>query len=89
MLELACLAAREAGAMLADGSGKAVVVSTKSSPTDVVTEMDQAAERLIRERIGAARPGDSSVQAERNCKNNDTMKTHGQPPSVGNRTGAS
>ncbi|HUD39537.1 MAG TPA: inositol monophosphatase family protein [Streptosporangiaceae bacterium] len=73
LLELACLAAREAGAMLADGSGKAVVVSTKSSPTDVVTEMDQAAERLIRERIGAARPGDAILGEEGGQTGGDTM----------------
>jgi myo-inositol-1(or 4)-monophosphatase len=50
--------------MLADSSGQAVVVSTKSSPTDVVTEMDQAAERLIREQIGAARPHDAVLGEE-------------------------
>ena len=64
LLELACLAAREAGAMLADGSGKAVVVSTKSSPTDVVTEADQAAEALIRGLIGEKRPGDRILGEE-------------------------
>ncbi|WP_460306173.1 inositol monophosphatase family protein [Actinocorallia aurea] len=40
------------------------VVATKSSATDVVTQMDQAAERLIRERIGAARPGDAFLGEE-------------------------
>jgi myo-inositol-1(or 4)-monophosphatase len=64
LLELACAVAREAGAMLADRTGQAVVVSTKSSPTDVVTEMDQAAERLIRERILGARPGDTILGEE-------------------------
>jgi myo-inositol-1(or 4)-monophosphatase len=64
LLALACAVAREAGAMLADRTGGAVVVSTKSSPTDVVTEMDQAAERLIRERIAAERPGDAILGEE-------------------------
>ncbi len=64
LLELASAVAREAGAMLADRTGRAVVVSTKSSPTDVVTEMDQAAERLIRDRILAARPGDAILGEE-------------------------
>jgi hypothetical protein len=48
LLALAIAVACEAGEMLADRRGRAAVVGTKSSPTDVVTEMDQAAERLIR-----------------------------------------
>jgi myo-inositol-1(or 4)-monophosphatase len=64
LLRLANSVAREAGELLADRSGSAVVVSTKSSPTDVVTEMDQAAERLIRERILAERPGDAILGEE-------------------------
>jgi myo-inositol-1(or 4)-monophosphatase len=64
LLALACATAREAGQMLADRSGRAVVVGTKSSPTDVVTEMDQAAERLIRERITEQRPGDAILGEE-------------------------
>jgi myo-inositol-1(or 4)-monophosphatase len=39
-------------------------VATKSSPTDVVTEMDRAAEDLIRRRILAARPGDAILGEE-------------------------
>jgi myo-inositol-1(or 4)-monophosphatase len=50
--------------MLADRRGRAVVVATKSSPTDVVTEMDQAAERLIARRILAERPSDSILGEE-------------------------
>ncbi|HXS66223.1 MAG TPA: inositol monophosphatase family protein [Streptosporangiaceae bacterium] len=64
LLELARATAREAGEMLADRSGRAVVVSTKSSPTDIVTEMDRAAERLIRDRIGAQRPEDAILGEE-------------------------
>ncbi len=64
LLVLACEVAVEAGELLAQGTGRAVVVSTKSSPTDVVTEMDQAAERLIRERIAAQRPDDSILGEE-------------------------
>ncbi|WP_281376138.1 inositol monophosphatase family protein, partial [Pseudonocardia pini] len=33
-------------------------VSTKSTPTDVVTESDQALERLVRERLAQLRPGE-------------------------------
>src|SRR5256885_9424507 len=40
------------------------VAATKSSPTDVVTEMDRAAERLIVERIREARPGDAFLGEE-------------------------
>ncbi len=64
LLELACATACEAGAMLAGDRGRPAVVGTKSSPTDVVTEMDRAAERLIRDRIEAARPGDSILGEE-------------------------
>ncbi len=64
LLELARVTAREAAELLADRSGLAKVIGTKSSPTDVVTEMDQAAERLIRDRIGAARPEDAILGEE-------------------------
>jgi len=40
------------------------VASTKSSPTDVVTEMDRAAEAMIAERIRAERPGDAILGEE-------------------------
>jgi myo-inositol-1(or 4)-monophosphatase len=63
LLELACRAAVAAGRLLAD-SGRPEVVATKSSPTDVVTEADRAAEELIRELIGAARPGDRILGEE-------------------------
>lgn len=65
--ELAALAssvAEEAGELLLDRHGQAGVVSTKSSPTDVVTEMDRAAEDLIRVRLLAARPGDTVLGEE-------------------------
>lgn len=44
--------------------GRVDVATTKSSPTDVVTEIDQACERLIRERVFAARPDDGFVGEE-------------------------
>src|SRR3954452_11043854 len=40
------------------------VVQTKSSPTDVVTQMDRAAERLIVERIRSERPDDGFLGEE-------------------------
>jgi myo-inositol-1(or 4)-monophosphatase len=64
LLALACSVACEAGRMLAEPHGQPAVVGTKSSPTDVVTEMDQAAERLIRERIGVERPSDAILGEE-------------------------
>ena len=50
--------------MLAARHGRPAVVGTKTSPTDVVTEMDQAAERLIRRRILAERPDDAILGEE-------------------------
>jgi myo-inositol-1(or 4)-monophosphatase len=59
LMELAELVAREAGALVRDKRPATVrVAATKSSPTDVVTEMDQAAEALLRARISAVRPDD-------------------------------
>lgn len=60
--ELAVEVAREAGRLLlASGpTGQGV----KSSPTDLVTDADRAAERLIVDHIRAARPDDSVVAEE-------------------------
>jgi myo-inositol-1(or 4)-monophosphatase len=67
LLELRAVAvgvAREAGDMLADRAGQVEVAATKSSPTDVVTEMDRRSEELIRARILAARPADAVLGEE-------------------------
>jgi myo-inositol-1(or 4)-monophosphatase len=56
--DLAVSVAREAGQLLAARAGRVEVAATKSSPTDVVTEMDRGSEELIRARILAARPSD-------------------------------
>ncbi len=64
LLEMACSVAVAAGRLLLGRGGRATVVATKSSPTDVVTEADQAAEALIRKRLGAARPGDRILGEE-------------------------
>ena len=51
--------AREAGQLLHEQRPARVRVSaTKSSPTDIVTDMDTAAESLLRSRLAAARPDD-------------------------------
>ena len=65
--ELATLAssvAGEAAELLMSRRGRVGLVRTKSSPTDVVTEMDRAAEDLIRDRLLAARPGDAVLGEE-------------------------
>jgi myo-inositol-1(or 4)-monophosphatase len=58
LLDLAVATATEAGKLLAASAGHVTVADTKSSPTDVVTEMDRRAEELIRSRILAVRPDD-------------------------------
>ncbi|MEO7429632.1 MAG: inositol monophosphatase family protein [Acidimicrobiales bacterium] len=56
---LAETAAREAGALLLDGLDQVRTdVRTKTSSTDMVSEMDRAAEALIVERLLGARPHD-------------------------------
>ena len=62
-LDIALEAARAAGALLVSAE-RPEVLSTKSSPTDVVTQMDRQAEELIRSRILAARPGDAILGEE-------------------------
>ena len=66
MLELARSVAAEAGQLLSARrpAGRPAVLETKSSPTDVVTALDQAAETLIRTRISALRPGDAILGEE-------------------------
>jgi len=69
LLDLACDTAMEAGRMLAaqrppGRSGRPAVTSTKSSPTDVVTEMDRASEALITGRLRSQRPGDAFLGEE-------------------------
>jgi myo-inositol-1(or 4)-monophosphatase len=66
LLRIALDAAGEAGRLLASwrGDGRPEVVDTKSSPTDVVTEMDRRAEALIVGRIHAVRPEDPVLGEE-------------------------
>jgi myo-inositol-1(or 4)-monophosphatase len=64
LLALARDVAREAGGLLASFEGRVTVADTKSSPTDVVTEMDRKAEDLIRARILAERPLDAILGEE-------------------------
>jgi myo-inositol-1(or 4)-monophosphatase len=66
LLQIARDAAGEAGRLLASwrGNERPEVVDTKSSPTDVVTEMDRRSEALITEWIRAIRPGDTVLGEE-------------------------
>jgi myo-inositol-1(or 4)-monophosphatase len=66
LLRIAMDAAGEAGRLLASwrGNERPEVIDTKSSPTDVVTEMDRRSEALITEWIRAVRPGDAVLGEE-------------------------
>jgi myo-inositol-1(or 4)-monophosphatase len=65
LLELALGAARDAGSLLLERFGGPVGgVESKSSATDMVSDADRAAERLVLDRISAARPDDGVVAEE-------------------------
>ncbi len=64
LLALATDVAHEAGAGLLDAFGRALEISAKSTPTDLVSEADVGTERLIRSRLEAARPGDAIMGEE-------------------------
>ncbi len=74
MIELAERIAREAGAQLREAfAGGVLATETKSSPTDMVSEADVAAETLIREALLSARPEDGMLGEE----GSDTPGTSG------------
>lgn len=69
ILKLARSIAHRAGEILLEGRPdaprmNAVATSTKTSPTDIVTERDVASEKAIVEAIQAARPGDGIIGEE-------------------------
>lgn len=64
LLHLAEQAADQAARFLVEGWSRSEVVATKSSGTDIVTQMDQGSERLLVERILAARPDDGILGEE-------------------------
>ncbi|MEU1488421.1 inositol monophosphatase family protein [Streptomyces sp. NPDC005752] len=65
LLDLALEAARRAGALLRDGRPADLgVAATKSSPIDVVTEMDIRAEKLITGYLSERRPTDGFLGEE-------------------------
>ncbi len=64
LLPLAWQAATESGALLRDERPQNLGVSTKSTPTDVVTEMDRRSEQMIVDLISAQRPDDAILGEE-------------------------
>jgi myo-inositol-1(or 4)-monophosphatase len=65
LLALAVDVAREAAGLVARGRASAAAsVDVKSSPVDVVTAVDRATERLITDRLLAARPDDGLLGEE-------------------------
>ena len=67
LLGLAVTVAADAGRLIRDRRSaveRMAVAATKSTPTDVVTDADTAAEALIRDRLLAARPDDGLLGEE-------------------------
>lgn len=64
VLQVATDAAAQAATYLVDGWAQRHVVSTKTSGTDVVTQMDRGAERLLLEAISTSRPDDAVMGEE-------------------------
>ncbi|MBZ5733739.1 inositol monophosphatase [Nocardioides sp. TRM66260-LWL] len=65
LADLALEVAREAAELIAEHRrGEVSVAATKTSDIDIVTEVDRAAERLIRERLAARRPDDAFLGEE-------------------------
>jgi myo-inositol-1(or 4)-monophosphatase len=64
LLDLAWRCARAAGDLLLAGRAQALTVTTKSTLTDVVTQMDTEAEALVVATILAARPDDGLLGEE-------------------------
>jgi myo-inositol-1(or 4)-monophosphatase len=64
LLALASDLALVAGRLHADGRRRALTIETKSSPTDLVSQVDKAAERLIVDRLRSERPDDGVLGEE-------------------------
>jgi myo-inositol-1(or 4)-monophosphatase len=64
LLTLASDLAREAGRLHREGRDGALSIETKSSPTDLVSQIDRACERLIVDRLEEARPDDAVLAEE-------------------------
>jgi myo-inositol-1(or 4)-monophosphatase len=64
LMALASDLARDAGRVHAEGVRTALRLETKSSPTDLVSQVDREAERLIVERLSRLRPDDAVLGEE-------------------------
>jgi myo-inositol-1(or 4)-monophosphatase len=64
LLDLAQKAAHEAGRLVSSAPVHSLAMTTKSSPTDLVSEMDRASEQLIRDIILGARSDDGLIGEE-------------------------
>ena len=64
LLALASDLALQAGRIHAEGRRQVLTIETKSSPTDVVSQVDKEAERLIVDRLRAERPDDALLAEE-------------------------
>lgn len=64
LVDAARAVAAEAGALVHEGRPDRWDVQAKSSPTDVVTQMDLASEVLLRRRLGELRPDDGFLGEE-------------------------
>jgi myo-inositol-1(or 4)-monophosphatase len=64
LLALASDLALQAGRIHDEGRRQVLTIETKSSPTDVVSQVDKEAERLIVDRLRAERPGDALLAEE-------------------------
>jgi myo-inositol-1(or 4)-monophosphatase len=68
LLGLAKKAAHDAGKLISVQSPHLLSTATKSSPTDIVTEMDHASEKLILDTILSVRPDDGVIGEEGSSK---------------------
>ncbi len=64
LMDLAARVARRAGDLIRTGRADAEVALTKTSDVDIVTQMDLASERLVRELLAEARPEDGFLGEE-------------------------
>src|SRR5665647_1036135 len=64
LLTLASDLARDAGQVHAEGMRSALRIETKSSPTDLVSQVDRESERMIVERLSQLRPDDAVLGEE-------------------------
>ena len=64
LLALATDCAREAGRLHEEGRRRVLEIEAKSTPTDLVSQIDKEAERLIRDRLHEERPDDALFAEE-------------------------